>query len=157
MSRRVALVRIDAAWFSCYLLLTFLTRLLFSSWWWRRYVPPKHRFLQEPHGVTSQKTGLLIVTAVKTSNLASHYQFNWMVPFQFTFLHGTSDVLMGLLSLHSSSLSSSWRTDDVSNLSAQYLSSYDILHRSIQSNNDYWFSPKYILFASPCSIQRRHQ
>jgi hypothetical protein len=37
--------------------------------WSRRYVPPKHRFLQEPHGVTSQMTAFFIVTAVKTSNL----------------------------------------------------------------------------------------
>jgi hypothetical protein len=27
-----------------------------SSWWWRWYVPPKNRFLQEPRGVTSQET-----------------------------------------------------------------------------------------------------
>jgi hypothetical protein len=27
-----------------------------SSWWWRCCVPPKRRFLQEPHGVTFQKT-----------------------------------------------------------------------------------------------------
>jgi hypothetical protein len=32
-------------------------------------VSPKRRFLQEPHGVTSQKTPFSIVTAVKTSNL----------------------------------------------------------------------------------------
>jgi hypothetical protein len=32
-------------------------------------VPPKNRFLQEPHGVTSQKTPFFIVTDVKTSNL----------------------------------------------------------------------------------------
>jgi hypothetical protein len=32
-------------------------------------VPPKRRFLQQPHGVTSQKTQFFIVTAVKTSNL----------------------------------------------------------------------------------------
>jgi hypothetical protein len=30
----------------------------------------KRRFLQEPHGLTSQKTAFFIVTAVKTSNLA---------------------------------------------------------------------------------------
>jgi hypothetical protein len=30
---------------------------------------PKRRFLQEPHGVTSQKMPFFIVTAVKTSNL----------------------------------------------------------------------------------------
>jgi hypothetical protein len=29
----------------------------------------KHRFLREPHGVTSQKTPSFIVTAVKTSSL----------------------------------------------------------------------------------------
>jgi hypothetical protein len=32
------------------------TRRILSSWWWMRYVPPKYRLLQEPHGVTSQKT-----------------------------------------------------------------------------------------------------
>jgi hypothetical protein len=32
-------------------------------------VPPKCRFLQEPHGVTCQKTPFFIVTTVKTSNL----------------------------------------------------------------------------------------
>jgi hypothetical protein len=35
---------------------TFLVHGLLSPWWWRRYVPPKRLFLQEPHGVTSQKT-----------------------------------------------------------------------------------------------------
>jgi hypothetical protein len=35
----------------------------------RTEVPPKRRFLQEPHGVTTQKTPFFIVTAVKTSNL----------------------------------------------------------------------------------------
>jgi hypothetical protein len=34
-----------------------------------RQFPPKHRFLQEPQGVTSLKTPFFIVTAVKTSNL----------------------------------------------------------------------------------------
>jgi hypothetical protein len=34
-------------------------------------VPPKRRFLQEPHGVITQKTPFFIVTAVKTSNLKS--------------------------------------------------------------------------------------
>jgi hypothetical protein len=37
-------------------------------------VPPKRQFLQEPHGVTSQKTPFFIVTAVKTSNLTSVYE-----------------------------------------------------------------------------------
>jgi hypothetical protein len=45
MSRRVALVRTD--------------------------VSEERRFLQEPHGVTTQKTAFFIVTAVKNSNLIS--------------------------------------------------------------------------------------
>jgi hypothetical protein len=54
----------------CSLLLTlFLAHPLLSPWWWRSYIPAKHRFLQEPHVVTSQKTAYFIVTAVKTSNL----------------------------------------------------------------------------------------
>jgi hypothetical protein len=38
-------------------------------------LPLKCLFLQEPHGVTSQKTSFFIVNAVKTSNLADtlHY------------------------------------------------------------------------------------
>jgi hypothetical protein len=38
---------------SFWLLLTpFLARWLLSPWRWRRYVPPKRWFSQEPHGVT---------------------------------------------------------------------------------------------------------
>jgi hypothetical protein len=43
-----------------------------------RYVPSKRQVLQEPHGVTSQKTAFFIVTVLKTSNLYllfSHYFF----------------------------------------------------------------------------------
>jgi hypothetical protein len=39
-------------------------------------VPSKRRFLQEPHGVTSQKTPFFIVTAVKTSNLTNSVVFS---------------------------------------------------------------------------------
>jgi hypothetical protein len=33
----------------------FLARWLFPTWWWRWYVPLKRRFIQEPHGITSQQ------------------------------------------------------------------------------------------------------
>jgi hypothetical protein len=36
---------------------------------WVLYANPKCRFLQEPHGDTSQKTTFFIVPAAKTSNL----------------------------------------------------------------------------------------
>jgi hypothetical protein len=39
----------------CYLWLTFLLHRSLSHWWWKRWVPPKCRFLQEPHCVTSQE------------------------------------------------------------------------------------------------------
>jgi hypothetical protein len=50
------------------------TTLAVSSWffpprWWRWYIPPKYRYLQEPHGIISQKTAYFVVTAMKTSNL----------------------------------------------------------------------------------------
>jgi hypothetical protein len=35
------------------------------------YVPPKRRFLQEPHDITCQKTAFFIVSAAKTSDLKS--------------------------------------------------------------------------------------
>jgi hypothetical protein len=47
----------------------FLVHRFLSPWWWRRWVPPKRRFIQDPHDVTSLKTALFIVTAVKISNL----------------------------------------------------------------------------------------
>jgi hypothetical protein len=54
----------------CSHLLTLVPRSQsFLSWRWRRYVPPKRRFIQYPHGAKSQKTLFFIVTAVKTSNL----------------------------------------------------------------------------------------
>jgi hypothetical protein len=34
----------------------FLVHRFLSPWWRRRQVPPKRRFLQEPHDVTTQKT-----------------------------------------------------------------------------------------------------
>jgi hypothetical protein len=46
-----------------------LVHRFLSPCWRRHYFPPKRRFLQEPYGVTSQKTPFFIATAVKTSNL----------------------------------------------------------------------------------------
>jgi hypothetical protein len=51
----------------------FLVRRFLSPWWRRRQVPPKRRFLQEPHGVTTQKTPFFMVTAVKTTRLTSAF------------------------------------------------------------------------------------
>jgi hypothetical protein len=39
----------------------FLVHRCLSCWWLRCYVPPKCRFLQEPHGVTSQKTAFFSI------------------------------------------------------------------------------------------------
>jgi hypothetical protein len=50
-------------------LMLFLVHQFLSPWWWRCQVPPKRRFLQEPHDITSQKMAFFIVTTVKTSNL----------------------------------------------------------------------------------------
>jgi hypothetical protein len=40
------------------------------------YVPPKRQFLEEPHGVTFQKTAFFIVTAVKTSDLTNLFSIS---------------------------------------------------------------------------------
>jgi hypothetical protein len=42
---------------------------IFYPWWWRPYVPPKRWFLQDQHGVISQRAVFFIVTAVKTTYL----------------------------------------------------------------------------------------
>jgi hypothetical protein len=49
-----------------------------SHWWWRRYVPPKRRFLQEPHGVTSQKTLELFI-----SNTSQKIRINFINLFRY--------------------------------------------------------------------------
>jgi hypothetical protein len=51
---------------------------------WRRYVPPKRRFTQDLHGVTSLKTAFFIVTAVKTSNITT---------FVMSLTHGAEPLL----------------------------------------------------------------
>jgi glutamate-1-semialdehyde aminotransferase len=38
-------------------------------------IPPKRRFIQDPHDVTSQETAILIVTAVITSNRFDHGEY----------------------------------------------------------------------------------
>jgi hypothetical protein len=45
-------------------LVLFLAHRFLSPWWRRRSVPPKRRFLQEPHSVTSQKTPFFIILQV---------------------------------------------------------------------------------------------
>jgi hypothetical protein len=60
-----SIIRLEIIWELAFILASWL----FPAWWWSRYVPPKRRFLQEPHGVTSQETTLFMVTSVKTSNL----------------------------------------------------------------------------------------
>jgi hypothetical protein len=64
----------------------FLVHRFLSPWWWRRYVPPKHRFLQEPHGVTSQEMVFFIVTAMKTPNLTIPLMSNKMMTLLSTLL-----------------------------------------------------------------------
>jgi hypothetical protein len=76
MLRRVALVRSDIRrnvappsslpWNpQSYIAFLHEALLIYLPWWLRSYVPPKRRFLQEPHCVTSKKTAYFIDTAVK--------------------------------------------------------------------------------------------
>jgi hypothetical protein len=80
MLRRVALVRTDVSEESgaSFIKVTRIgelgtTQAATSNRRTRTSFPPKRRFLQEPHGVTSQKTPFFIVTAVKTSNLTFRF------------------------------------------------------------------------------------
>jgi hypothetical protein len=73
MLRRVALVRTEVSEEpgASFIRVTKIWELgtTQAATWRRRQVTPKRRFLQEPHGVTYQKTPFFIATAVKTSNL----------------------------------------------------------------------------------------
>jgi hypothetical protein len=45
----------------CYAVwLLYLAHRIFPTWWWRRYIPQERRFLQDPDGVTSQKTAFFL-------------------------------------------------------------------------------------------------
>jgi hypothetical protein len=55
-----------------------------SPWWWKRYVPPKRRILQEPHCVTSQKTTFFNVVLVRW--LISLWRWRRNVPSKRRFL-----------------------------------------------------------------------
>jgi hypothetical protein len=84
MLSRVALVRIDVSE-ECSVSIIRVTRTLFlvhrflSPWSWRCYISPNHRFLQEPHSITSQKMQLFIVTAMQTSNLTYVVAHKWHI------------------------------------------------------------------------------
>jgi hypothetical protein len=90
MLRRVDLVRTDV---SEELFLRSVRRLLVTAsvvpsspiqvTLMKEALPPKRRFLQEPRGVTSQKTPFFIVTAVKTSNLTRKYESTYTLPHTF--------------------------------------------------------------------------
>jgi hypothetical protein len=46
-------------------------------------VPPKHRFILEPHGITSQKKAFFIVTAAETSKFTFENDFNKLLDVRF--------------------------------------------------------------------------
>jgi hypothetical protein len=48
----------------------YLAHRFLSPWWWRHYVPPKRRFTQEPHDVTSQKMTFLFFVSHVHKDLA---------------------------------------------------------------------------------------
>jgi hypothetical protein len=49
----------------------FLVHRFLSPWWRRRQVPPKRRFLQEPHGVTTQKTPFCFYVVQTTASAST--------------------------------------------------------------------------------------
>jgi hypothetical protein len=81
MFRRVALVRTDVSeeLSAPSIRVPRIGDRFLSPSWWRRYVPPKRRLLQEPHGITSQKTPFFKVTAVKTSNLTKTWESEFRI------------------------------------------------------------------------------
>jgi hypothetical protein len=58
------------------------------------YVPPKRRFLQEPHDVTSQKTAFFIVTSARTSDLVFTLSGLEPITFRLVALYINHDALL---------------------------------------------------------------
>jgi hypothetical protein len=63
--------------------------------------PPKRRFLQDPHDVTSQKTPFFIVTVVKTSNLTWHNLNYGKQSRRGPDIFAVSQLVMGIIGLYS--------------------------------------------------------
>jgi hypothetical protein len=59
------------------MILMFPARQFLSTWWLRRYVPPKRRFLQESRSVASQKTAFFLLINMFT---AACYWFDECCP-----------------------------------------------------------------------------
>jgi hypothetical protein len=63
----------------------FLVHRFLSPWWRRRQVPPKRRFLQEPHGITTQKTqffkSVLFAALSKPLHSSTRFFFVLLRPF----------------------------------------------------------------------------
>jgi hypothetical protein len=79
----------------------FLARRFLSPWWRRRYVTKKCRFLQQPHGVTSQKTtfSIIIYTLVfkVTESRYTQLQCLWLYSFHFQLRYTCVNSLCFLL------------------------------------------------------------
>jgi hypothetical protein len=67
--------------------LLLLAWLALWPWRWRQYVPPKRQSVFELHGVTTQNTVLIIVTAMRTSNPTQiNYEFCYQLQNQNSIL-----------------------------------------------------------------------
>jgi hypothetical protein len=56
-----------------------------SPWWRRRYVLPKRRFWQEPHGVRSQKTPFFLIKCFSKHNFLGETQVKFIYNKQYEF------------------------------------------------------------------------
>jgi hypothetical protein len=67
----------------------FVVRCFVSPWWWRSRVPPKRRFSQDPHGVTSEKTAFCIenITSPEDGNRSSFRNAVFSSFLQFRAMH----------------------------------------------------------------------
>jgi hypothetical protein len=79
--------------------------LFFPNWWWRQYIPPKHWFLQEPHGVTSQKTFLalsspILVTLIRSSKTSAVSRVTWHNIPEESILHFKNTLVLNLSVAH---------------------------------------------------------
>jgi hypothetical protein len=78
------------AYVGCQLqLVLLLVHRFLSPWWRRRQVPPRRRFLQEPHGVTSQKTTFFISCLVRRTSKSPGLIWIWRPNIMFVWHQST--------------------------------------------------------------------
>jgi hypothetical protein len=82
---------------------------IFIPWRWRRYVPPKHLFIQDLHDATSQKTTFFFNHGIDSAHYETRCKLKWIILYQTGCVLVTLYICIGRYWIHiSARISLSW-------------------------------------------------